>query len=58
MTTSQGPLSPDGRHQWNGADWVPIPKPPMDWWHMFCMVLLAVLLVIAALAVIALTVDA
>lgn len=23
-----GPISPDGRSQWNGAEWVPIPAPP------------------------------
>lgn len=23
-----GPLSPDGRSQWNGTEWVRIPSPP------------------------------
>jgi hypothetical protein len=54
---TQGPLSPDGRHQWDGAQWVPIPKPPMDWWQLFCSVLLAVVVVVAVLALIAFTVD-
>jgi uncharacterized protein YpmS len=36
---------------------VPIPKPPMDWWQMFCLVLLTVVVVVAVLTVIALTVN-
>lgn len=25
---TNGPLSPDGRSQWNGTDWVPVPPSP------------------------------
>lgn len=25
---TNGPISPDGRSQWNGTEWVAIPAPP------------------------------
>lgn len=28
MSERGGPISPDGRNQWNGSEWVPIPPPP------------------------------
>lgn len=55
---TQGPLSPDGRHQLQDGEWVRVPKPPTDWWQVFCMALLVVVALIAVLVVIALTVDA
>lgn len=49
---STGPTSPDGRHQWDGEEWVPIPPPPrsaLDRLHGWFLVLVVVLVVIAVL---------
>ena len=49
-TGNGGPLSPDKRHQWNGTEWVPVPKPPQStsdmWFDTFkaaCIIGLALL---------------
>lgn len=48
-STPGGPVSPDGRHQWDGVEWVPIPAPPVkrmelhDYFQVFCIVLLVVI---------------
>lgn len=46
-----GPLSPDGRHQWNGDAWVPVSKPPMSLhqWFQIGLVVFLVVVVLAAL---------
>lgn len=54
---TQGPLSQDGRHQWNGTEWVPIPKPPVDVWQVFVIGLAVVVVIVAVLGVIAVMVD-
>lgn len=49
-----GPLSPDGRSEWNGSEWIPIPPPPKpkrrfeDWFRIACVVLI-VLFVLGAI---------
>lgn len=49
-----GPISKDGRHQWDGEKWVAIPPPPMsgtDKAHDAFQIFLVVLIVVAVLAV-------
>lgn len=52
---TSGPISRDGRHQWNGSEWVPIPPPPIkkmgahDYFQLFAYTVIA-LVVIGVLA--------
>jgi hypothetical protein len=46
---TRGPLSPDGRHQWDGDDWVPLPNRTRTLQAKF-QVVFVTLVVIAAFA--------
>ena len=49
---NDGPLSPDGRHQWNGEKWEKIPSTPMTAhaWFQVAAIVVFVTLVVAVLS--------
>lgn len=54
-----GPISPDGRNQWNGEEWVAIPPPPKAKMtaHNYFQVALVFLAVIVVLVIVSGAVD-
>jgi hypothetical protein len=49
---NDGPISPDGRSQWNGTEWVAIPPPPKRKGSDAYAVFIAIALVIAIFVII------
>ena len=50
-----GPISPDGRHQWDGEKWNPIPPPPKAKMttHNYFQIALIVLVAFVVIALLA-----